>query len=71
MRLRLLALPLAFAAVPALAALAPGAKAPDFTTRGAINGKVFKLTLSAQLKRPGGAVFLPGGVHRRVQPGSA
>ncbi len=51
MRLRLLALPLAFAAVPALAALSPGAKAPDFTTRGAIAGKVFKLTLSAQLRK--------------------
>ena len=51
MRLRLLALPLAFATVPAVAALSPGAVAPDFTTRGAIDGKVFKLTLSAQLKK--------------------
>ena len=51
MRLRLLVLPLALAAVPAFAALSPGAKAPDFTTRGAIDGKIFKLTLSAQLRK--------------------
>src|SRR3954463_4196074 len=51
MRLRLLALPLAFAAVPAVAALSPGAVAPDFTTRGAIDGKIFRLTLSQQLKK--------------------
>ena len=51
MRRRLLALPLLFAAVPAVAALSPGAIAPDFTTRGAIDGKVFKLTLSQQLKK--------------------
>ena len=35
----------------ALAALAVGAKAPDFTTRGALAGKTFTLTLSHQLKR--------------------
>ena len=51
MRRRLFALPLLFAAVPAFAALSPGAIAPDFTTRGAIDGKVFKLTLSQQLKK--------------------
>ncbi len=33
------------------AALAIGAKAPDFTTRGALAGKPFTLTLSHQLKR--------------------
>lgn len=48
---------LAFAAVslavatPAIAALAPGAQAPDFTTRGAIAGKVFRLHLAEQLKK--------------------
>ncbi|MBN8816149.1 MAG: peroxiredoxin [Sphingomonas sp.] len=51
MRLRLLALPLVLAAVPAVAALSPGAVAPDFTTRGAIDGKIFRLTLSHQLKK--------------------
>lgn len=35
----------------AMAALAIGAKAPDFTTRGAQAGKTFTLTLSHQLKR--------------------
>lgn len=35
----------------AMAALAVGAKAPDFTTRGAQAGKTFTLTLSHQLKR--------------------
>lgn len=35
----------------AMAALAVGAKAPDFTTRGAMAGKTFTLTLSHQLKR--------------------
>ncbi|MDB5697248.1 MAG: peroxiredoxin [Alphaproteobacteria bacterium] len=33
------------------AALRPGAKAPDFRTRGAIGGKPFSLTLSQQLKK--------------------
>lgn len=41
----------ALAASPAVAALAPGAKAPDFTTRGAIAGKVFAVNLATQLKR--------------------
>jgi peroxiredoxin len=36
---------------PAISALAPGAKAPDFTTRGAIAGKVMSVSLSRQLKR--------------------
>ena len=35
----------------AMAALAVGAKAPDFTTRGAQAGKTFTLTLAHQLKR--------------------
>lgn len=37
--------------VPAAAALAPGAKAPDFTTRGAVAGKVIPVHLAEQLKR--------------------
>ena len=37
--------------VPAAAALAPGAKAPDFATRGAIAGKVFQVRLAEQLKK--------------------
>ena len=39
------------AAAPAAAALAPGAKAPDFTTRGAMAGKVFQVHLADQLKK--------------------
>ncbi|HEX8554978.1 MAG TPA: redoxin domain-containing protein [Sphingomonas sp.] len=38
-------------AAPATAALTPGAKAPDFTTRGAIAGKVFTVSLKQQLKK--------------------
>jgi hypothetical protein len=38
------------AAVPAVAALRPGAAAPDFTTRGAVAGKVFTLHLKEQLR---------------------
>ncbi|HEX8384244.1 MAG TPA: peroxiredoxin [Sphingomonas sp.] len=49
--MRRLALTLALFGAPAFAALAPGAKAPDFTTRGAIAGKIFNVTLSEQLKR--------------------
>lgn len=49
--MRRIFLTLALLASPALATLAPGAKAPDFTTRGAIAGKVFDVTLSQQLKR--------------------
>ena len=41
---------LAMAAVPAAAALRPGAAAPDFTTRGAVAGKVFTLHLKEQLR---------------------
>jgi peroxiredoxin len=38
------------AATPATAALPVGAKAPDFTTTGALAGKPFKLNLADQLK---------------------
>ena len=41
----------ALAPVGAAAALAVGAMAPDFTTRGALAGKTFTLTLSHQLKK--------------------
>ncbi len=37
-------------AVPGWAALPVGAKAPDFTTTGAIAGKPFKLRLTEQLR---------------------
>ena len=36
---------------PAAATLAPGARAPDFTTRGAVAGTVFTLHLADQLKK--------------------
>ena len=36
---------------PAVAALAPGAIAPDFTTRGAVAGNVVSLHLAEQLKK--------------------
>ena len=36
---------------PAQAVLKPGAKAPDFTTRGAVAGKIFTVHLAKQLKR--------------------
>lgn len=49
--MRRLLLAAALLASPAFAALAPGAKAPDFTTRGAIAGKVFTVHLAEQLKR--------------------
>jgi len=51
MRLPLfIALPLVLAA-PAFAALKPGAAAPDFTTRGAIAGKVVQIHLADALKK--------------------
>ncbi|QKR98817.1 peroxiredoxin [Sphingomonas sp. CL5.1] len=37
-------------AAPAAATLAPGAKAPDFTTRGAIAGKVVRISLAEKLR---------------------
>ena len=39
------------AAAPATAALAPGAKAPNFTTQGALAGKPFNVTLVNLLKK--------------------
>jgi peroxiredoxin len=50
MRALLTASLLAFAAAPAMAALPTGAKAPAFTTQGAIDGKAFQLNLTEQLK---------------------
>jgi len=47
----LAALTLPVLAAPAGATLATGAKAPDFTTRGAIAGKVVPIHLAAQLKK--------------------
>ena len=41
----------ALLAAPAAATLSVGAKAPDFTTRGAIAGKPFTVHLAQQLKR--------------------
>ena len=41
----------ALVASPAMAALSVGAKAPDFTTTGAVGGKEFKLHLAQQLKK--------------------
>jgi len=38
-------------AAPLAAALPVGASAPDFTTRGAVGGKAFKLHLKAELKK--------------------
>ena len=38
-------------ASPALAALGVGAKAPDFSTRGAVAGKVVSINLAQQLKK--------------------
>lgn len=38
------------AAAPAIATLAPGTKAPDFTTRGAVAGKVVTINLAEQLR---------------------
>jgi peroxiredoxin Q/BCP len=41
----------ALTATPALAALPVGARAPDFTTTGAVGGKPFRLHLAKQLKK--------------------
>jgi peroxiredoxin len=53
MRLPALLAPLVALALagPAAAALKPGAAAPDFTTRGAIAGKVFQVHLAEQLRK--------------------
>jgi peroxiredoxin len=47
----ILALLFALAPLPAAAALPVGAKAPDFTTTGALAGKPFRLNLAEQLRR--------------------
>lgn len=60
MRIAALLAALALAA-PASAALAPGAKAPDFTARAAIAGKSFTLNLRSQLRKgPVVLYFFPG-----------
>ncbi len=51
MRIPLSLFALAAIALPAQAALAPGAKAPDFATRAAQAGKVMDLSLAKTLKR--------------------
>jgi peroxiredoxin len=52
MRKLLLGLTAAFiASSPVMAALLVGARAPDFTTTGAIGGKAFKLHLDSELKK--------------------
>ena len=48
---RLLTAALLFAAAPVAAALAPGAQAPDFATRGAVAGNVVDVRLRDQLRR--------------------
>ena len=50
-RLVLAATLFAAIAVPAIAALKPGAPAPDFTTTASLGGKEFQFTLSAALKK--------------------
>src|SRR4029078_13260996 len=47
----------ALAGAPATAALKVGAKAPDFTTTGAVGGKEFKLHLADQLKKGPGVLY--------------
>lgn len=49
--MRILAAAALLLAVPAAATLAPGAKAPDFSTRGAIAGKVVDVKLAQLLRR--------------------
>jgi len=50
MRAILTAFALALVAAPAAAALPSGAKAPNFSTQGAIGGKAFRLNLAEQLR---------------------
>ena len=50
MRKLLIGLTLAGIAVPTVAALPIGTRAPEFTTTGALAGKPFKLDLTQQLK---------------------
>jgi peroxiredoxin Q/BCP len=59
-------------AMPAQAALAPGAKAPDFATRGAVAGKVVNVRLAQLLKKgPVVLYFFPaaftGGCNAEAQ----
>lgn len=51
MRKMIAAAAMTLAALPVSAALAPGAKAPDFVTRGAIAGKVVEVRLARELKK--------------------
>jgi thioredoxin-dependent peroxiredoxin len=51
MRKLLLGLAAVSLTVPAAAALPVGARAPDFTTTGAVGGKAFKLHLAQQLRK--------------------
>lgn len=51
MKQAILAAALALVPAPAFAALPVGAKAPDFTTRGALAGKVMPVTLSKALRK--------------------
>lgn len=48
---RLLGAALALSAAPAMAALAPGARAPDFSAQGALAGKAFSFALGNALKK--------------------
>jgi len=50
-KLLIAAAAIGFATFPANAALPVGAKAPDFTTTGAVGGKAFKLHLGQQLRK--------------------
>lgn len=47
----LLGLSLLLSTAPAIAALTPGATAPDFTTQGALAGKAFSFSLKQALKK--------------------
>lgn len=50
-KLLIAAAAIGLATLPAQAALPVGAKAPDFTTTGAVGGKAFRLHLAQQLKK--------------------
>ena len=69
MRLLAATVAAAFALTPAAAvpALPNGARAPDFTTSGALAGRPFRLNLRARAPaRPGRPLFLSAGLHRRL-----
>lgn len=51
MRPVIAAVAVALLSVPAIAALKPGVKAPDFATRGALAGKVVDVRLAEQLRK--------------------